>query len=482
MLGEVFGHLGRERIEGLAVFAQLLGCASQGVSDTRSQLGLEQGQHGASYSDAGVSGVIVLRIEPRIETSIGTRLHGGLTPDAEQRSAVEGGSRRHPLQACGPAAPGESEQHGLGLVVEGVAEEYRGGTEFCGDRVERGVACRTGRRLWSALAGYVDARHAHRIESQLARCGRRTLCLGGRFSLKAVVDNHGARPPSHSRRLEGGSGRERERVGAAAQRHQSEGAARATRLGVDGGRVVQCPPNRAADVGHGGRQSRALGHPLTLLRSTKGTTVAEYPALIEIPKGSRVKYEVDHVTGRVFLDRVLYTAFGYPTNYGFFEETLGDDGDPVDVLVLLDYELFPGIGLTVRPVGVFNMTDDGGGDAKVVAVPAGDPRWDWIQDVDDIPEFTRNEIEHFFEHYKDLEPNKWVKTEGWGRCRGGRTDRSGGYRGLRAADALGLDWLDHRSAGRAPRVGDQVPVAHRDDPHREAWARRLDHFPRRCRS
>ncbi|HTL40801.1 MAG TPA: inorganic diphosphatase, partial [Pseudolysinimonas sp.] len=116
-----------------------------------------------------------------------------------------------------------------------------------------------------------------------------------------------------------------------------------------------------------------------------------YEAVIEIPKGSRVKYEVDHETGRVHLDRVLYTAFGYPTNYGFFEHTLGLDGDPVDVLVLLDAELYPGSGLTVRPVGVFNMTDDGGSDAKVIAVLAKDPRWDWVQDVDDIPEFTRKE-------------------------------------------------------------------------------------------
>ncbi len=139
-----------------------------------------------------------------------------------------------------------------------------------------------------------------------------------------------------------------------------------------------------------------------------------YEAVIEIPKGSRVKYEVDHETGRVHLDRVLYTAFGYPTNYGFFDNTLGLDGDPVDVLVLLDAELYPGSGLTVRPVGVFNMTDDGGSDAKVIAVLAKDPRWDWVQEVEDIPEFTRKEIEHFFEHYKDLEPGKWVKTEGWG--------------------------------------------------------------------
>ncbi|GAA1753199.1 inorganic diphosphatase [Agromyces humatus] len=141
--------------------------------------------------------------------------------------------------------------------------------------------------------------------------------------------------------------------------------------------------------------------------------MGEYAAVIEIPKGSRNKYEVDHETGRVFLDRVLYTSFSYPTDYGFFENTLGDDGDPLDVLVLLDYPLFPGVGVKVRPVGVFHMTDDGGGDAKVIGVPAGDPRWNHIQDVNDIPEFTRKEIEHFFEHYKDLEPGKWVKTEGW---------------------------------------------------------------------
>ncbi|MBI5160746.1 MAG: inorganic diphosphatase [Micrococcales bacterium] len=142
--------------------------------------------------------------------------------------------------------------------------------------------------------------------------------------------------------------------------------------------------------------------------------MAAYDAVIEIPRGSRNKYEVDHKTGRVFLDRVLYTSFVYPTDYGYIEHTLGDDGDPVDVLVLLDYPLFPGVGLKVRPVGVFNMTDESGGDAKIIAVQAKDPRWDWVQDVADIPEFTRKEIEHFFEHYKDLEPGKWVKTEQWG--------------------------------------------------------------------
>jgi inorganic pyrophosphatase len=142
--------------------------------------------------------------------------------------------------------------------------------------------------------------------------------------------------------------------------------------------------------------------------------MAAYDAVIEIPRGSRNKYEVDHETGRVFLDRVLFTGFVYPTDYGYIENTLGLDGDPVDVLVLLDYPLFPGVGVSVRPVGVFKMTDDGGIDSKIIAVQAKDPRWAWIQDVNDIPEYTRKEIEHFFEHYKDLEPGKWVKTEGWG--------------------------------------------------------------------
>ncbi|MCU1475901.1 MAG: inorganic pyrophosphatase, partial [Subtercola sp.] len=142
--------------------------------------------------------------------------------------------------------------------------------------------------------------------------------------------------------------------------------------------------------------------------------MGSYDAVIEIPKGSRNKYEVDHETGRVYLDRVLFTSFVYPTDYGFFENTLGLDGDPVDVLVLLEYPVFPGVGVKVRPVGVFNMTDEAGIDSKIIAVPAKDPRWAAIQDVADIPAQLRSEIEHFFEHYKDLEPGKWVKTEGWG--------------------------------------------------------------------
>ena len=142
--------------------------------------------------------------------------------------------------------------------------------------------------------------------------------------------------------------------------------------------------------------------------------MADYDVVVEIPKGSRNKYEVDHETGRIYLDRVLFTPFVYPVDYGFFENTLGLDGDPVDALVLLEYPVFPGVGVRVRPVGVLKMSDEAGTDAKVVVVPFKDPRWSHISDLKDVPEQTRNEIEHFFTRYKDLEPGKFVSIEGWG--------------------------------------------------------------------
>ncbi len=138
-----------------------------------------------------------------------------------------------------------------------------------------------------------------------------------------------------------------------------------------------------------------------------------YDVVIEIPRGSRNKYEVDHTTGRVYLDRVLFTNFVYPTDYGFFENSLGGDGDPVDALVLLEYPVFPGVGLKVRVVGMLKMEDDGGIDEKLLCVPVKDPRFAHLRDIDDVPEQTRNEIEHFFTHYKDLEPSKWAKVDGW---------------------------------------------------------------------
>ncbi|WP_410874454.1 inorganic diphosphatase [Nocardia sp. A7] len=139
----------------------------------------------------------------------------------------------------------------------------------------------------------------------------------------------------------------------------------------------------------------------------------EFDVTIEIPKGSRNKYEVDHESGRVKLDRYLYTSMGYPADYGFIENTLGEDGDPLDALVLLPESVFPGVIVEARPVGVYRMTDEAGGDDKVLCVPAGDPRWDHIQDLGDVSEFELSAIKHFFERYKDLEPGKFVQGSEW---------------------------------------------------------------------
>ncbi|CLQ35071.1 inorganic pyrophosphatase [Mycobacterium tuberculosis] len=139
----------------------------------------------------------------------------------------------------------------------------------------------------------------------------------------------------------------------------------------------------------------------------------QFDVTIEIPKGQRNKYEVDHETGRVRLDRYLYTPMAYPTDYGFIEDTLGDDGDPLDALVLLPQPVFPGVLVAARPVGMFRMVDEHGGDDKVLCVPAGDPRWDHVQDIGDVPAFELDAIKHFFVHYKDLEPGKFVKAADW---------------------------------------------------------------------
>ena len=139
----------------------------------------------------------------------------------------------------------------------------------------------------------------------------------------------------------------------------------------------------------------------------------ELLATIEIPQGSRNKYEVDHQTGRVKLDRYLYTSMQYPADYGYIEDTLGNDGDPLDVLVLLPEPLFPGVLIDIRPIGMFQMEDEAGGDDKVLAVPAGDPRWDSYTDISDVDQFMLDSIEHFFNRYKDLEPGKFVKGSSW---------------------------------------------------------------------
>ncbi|AFE14725.1 inorganic pyrophosphatase [Mycobacterium tuberculosis RGTB423] len=140
----------------------------------------------------------------------------------------------------------------------------------------------------------------------------------------------------------------------------------------------------------------------------------QFDVTIEIPKGQRNKYEVDHETGRVRLDRYLYTPMAYPTDYGFIEDTLGDDGDPLDALVLLPQPVFPGVLVAARPVGMFRMVDEHGGDDKVLCVPAGDPRWDHVQDNPGtfrLSSWMRSSISLW--HYKDLEPGKFVKAADW---------------------------------------------------------------------
>ena len=135
--------------------------------------------------------------------------------------------------------------------------------------------------------------------------------------------------------------------------------------------------------------------------------------VLEIPKGSRNKYEADHDTGAIWLDRLLFTATQYPTDYGFFPHTLAEDGDPLDALVLLDESTFPGCHIHARPVAVFWMQDEKGPDAKVLCVPATDPRWGNVQDKDDLPPHRLDEIAHFFDVYKALEPGTGTETRGW---------------------------------------------------------------------
>jgi inorganic pyrophosphatase len=134
---------------------------------------------------------------------------------------------------------------------------------------------------------------------------------------------------------------------------------------------------------------------------------------VEIPKGERNKYELDHATGRIKLDRTLFTATTYLADYGFIDDTLGDDGDPLDALVLLESPTFPGCLIRARPIGMFRMKDEKGGDDKILCVPVDDPRMEHLRDIHHVPEFVRLEIEHFFNVYKELEPGKSVEGSSW---------------------------------------------------------------------
>jgi len=139
--------------------------------------------------------------------------------------------------------------------------------------------------------------------------------------------------------------------------------------------------------------------------------------IIEVPIGGEpIKYELDKEAGTLVVDRFLHTPMRYPGNYGFVPHTLSLDGDPIDVLVANTRPIVPGAVINVRPVGVLRMEDESGGDEKIIAVPSAKltKRYLGVSNYTDLPEITREQIQHFFEHYKDLEPGKWVKTAGWG--------------------------------------------------------------------
>ena len=138
----------------------------------------------------------------------------------------------------------------------------------------------------------------------------------------------------------------------------------------------------------------------------------QFEVVVEVPKGSRNKYEVDHQTGAIWLDRELFTATRYPADYGYIPGTLEEDGDPLDVLVLLGEPTFPGCRIHCRALGLFQMSDERGPDAKVLAVPATDPRVPWA-DLDQVPGHLLAEISHFFDIYKELEPDKHTIVHEW---------------------------------------------------------------------
>jgi inorganic pyrophosphatase len=139
--------------------------------------------------------------------------------------------------------------------------------------------------------------------------------------------------------------------------------------------------------------------------------------IIEVPIGGEpIKYEMDKAAGTLVVDRFLHTPMRYPGNYGFVPHTLSEDGDPIDVLVANTRPIVPGAVINVRPVGVLKMQDEAGGDEKVLAVPVPKltKRYENVKDYTDLPVITLQQVQHFFEHYKDLEPGKWVKVLGWG--------------------------------------------------------------------
>jgi len=177
---------------------------------------------------------------------------------------------------------------------------------------------------------------------------------------------------------------------------------------------------------------------MSLQKVTPGAKAPEqFNVIIEIPMNADpIKYEVDKASGALFVDRFMTTAMHYPCNYGYIPQTLSDDGDPVDVLVITPFPLSPGVVVTCRPVGILMMDDEAGGDAKVLAVPIDRilPIYKHWQRPEDLAPERLMQIQHFFEHYKDLEPGKWVKIKSWGGPEEAKQEILGGIERYRAAE------------------------------------------------
>ncbi len=180
----------------------------------------------------------------------------------------------------------------------------------------------------------------------------------------------------------------------------------------------------------------------------------EVEVVVETPQGSRNKYEMDHPRERIRLDRMLFTATRYPLDYGFVPGTLAEDGDPLDALVMLDEPTFPGCLVIARVVAVFWMRDEHGPDAKILTVPARDPRVAGIGDLGDVPGYLTDEIGHFFDIYKELEPGKGTDVRGWqDRVAAGKVVEAAFGRARRQAGGVGAERPFRDRAG-GPRVGD----------------------------
>ncbi|SNQ46922.1 Inorganic pyrophosphatase [Frankia canadensis] len=219
-------------------------------------------------------------------------------------------------------------------------------------------------------------------------------------------------------------------------------ASRGTRLAVPG------RPSRSEEQVQTWQPS-GTDRAVPIVKETGSGVDLEFDVTIEIPKGQRNKYEMDHHTGRIRLDRMLFTSTHYPSDYGFIEGTLGRDGDPLDALVLLEEPTFPGCLVRCRTIGMFEMTDEKGPDDKVLCVPVADVRQEHLRDLRHLPEFDRLEIQHFFEVYKDLEPGKSVEGASWVDRKEAEREILASIKRLRESEATAAEGHDQEAESKS---------------------------------